>query len=442
MKHFKTKKVHPYLLIIQSFIGVIGIGTLLLAMPFSSTDGHSIGFLSALFSATSAVCVTGLSVIDISARLTLFGQIVMTVLMEIGGLSFITIAVFLFSVLGGKVGISDKLLLREALNQSSADSITKLVKKIVLISVAIQLAGIIVNFFIMLSIYHCSFLEALWRSVFHTVATYNNAGFDIFGSSSMVPFADNVPLTVATGILIILGSTGFTVFVDLYKKRKKLKLLSLNTKLSLITTAVLILLGMLIFKLAGGKDFTWLQSFFTSVTARTAGFTTVDLSGIGAHPACYSALIMLMVTGASPCSTGGGIKTTTVALIFISIVCYARGKKTKAFGRSISESLIFKAFVLLAVAVLAITLGAFLIGWAQPELGFEKVLFEVASAFSTTGLSMGITSQLNAFSRIVIILLMFIGRLGPLTIIGLVNRNWMSGTKELVALPQDNVIIG
>ncbi|MCQ2427745.1 MAG: hypothetical protein MJ137_05005 [Clostridia bacterium] len=442
MKLIKQHRIHPYLVIVISFAGVILAGTVLLSLPFSSSDGKSIGLLTSLFSATSAVCVTGLSVIDISATLSIWGKIIMAVLMEIGGISFITIAVFLFSVLGGKVGISDKLLLREALNQSSAGSITKLVRKIVLISLGIQLAATVVNFFIMLSIYDCGAAEAVGRALFHTIATYNNAGFDIFGSSSMVPFADNVALSVSTAILIILGSTGFTVFVDLYRKRRRPKLLSLNTKLSLITTFILIVSGTLTFRFTGGGDFSWLQAFFTSVTARTAGFTTVDLSMIGAHPASYTALIMLMITGASPCSTGGGIKTTTVAVIFIAIICYARGRKARAFGRSISDSIIFKAFVLLAAAVILVSLATFVISAVQPELGYEKILFEVASAFSTTGLSMGITSSLSSFSRIVIIVLMFVGRLGPLTVIGLVNRNWMSGARENISYPSDNVIIG
>ena len=185
---------------------------------------------------------------------------------------------------------------------------------------------------------------------------------------------------------------------------------------------------------------TWLEAIFTSVTTRTAGFTTIDMHEL--PPATYAIIIMLMFIGASPISTGGGIKTTTFAVILISIFYFARGKKAKAFKRKIPETSIFKAFVLFVVAIMVICLGLLLISLAQPELTFKKILFEVVSAFSTTGLSMGITTALNSFSKIVICVLMLFGRLGPLTIIGVVNRNFMNDTKEKIKYVEEGVYIG
>lgn len=209
-------------------------------------------------------------------------------------------------------------------------------------------------------------------------------------------------------------------------------------------TLVLIFGGAILLKLT--SNMTWLQSFFTSVTSRTAGFTTYNMGDLVNHPAAYVIIIFLMMIGASPCSTGGGIKTTTLAIALIATFSYARGKKARAFKRRIDDAQIFKSFVLIGVAVIIILVGTFVVCAAQPGIGgdssFMKVLFEVVSAFSTTGLSMGITSSLNAFNKLFFCLLMFVGRLGPLTIIGLVNKNWMTESNEEIQYIEESVIIG
>lgn len=435
----RPRKPHPYLTIILSFAGVIAVGTLLLLLPVSSASAKPVKPLTALFSATSAVCVTGLSVIDISAELSGFGQTVMALLMEIGGLSIITVAVFVFTVIGGRIGIYERFLLRESLGQDSAGTVTKLVMKIVSIALVIQSAGLILNFGAFLLTYPGEPLKALKFAAFHTVSAYNNAGFDIFGSDSMQSMRDNIPVNLSTAFMIISGGIGFPVISELISKRKN-KYITLNTKLCLISTAVLIITGTLAIKLLGG--FGWLESFFTSVTSRTAGFSTLDLSVLSEKPAVYAVVIGLMVTGACPCSTGGGIKTTTIAVILLAVCFYAVNRKTHAFGRNIPESVIFKAFVLLTVAVMIISTGTLVLSAIQPELGLDRILFEVVSAFSTTGLSMGITSSLSSASRIVIIILMFIGRLGPLTVISMVNRNWMTAGDDPVTYPDGNILVG
>ena len=433
----KVRKIHPYMLIIFSFLCVIIVGTCLLALPFASIDGKSFGFIDSLFMATSATCVTGLATINIANQMSIFGKIVMCLLMEIGGLSIITIGVFIFSILGAKIGVSNRFLIKEALNQNSAKGIVALVRKIILTSLIIQTIGVIINMFALVPHYN-DFWKGLGVSIFHSVASFNNAGFDMFGEESMIEFSSNVILNSSTILMIILGSMGFVVIDDIIAKRRWKKL-TLHSKITTITSGCLIFFGTLLLKFSM-SNMTWLEAIFTSVTTRTAGFTTIDMHEL--PPATYAIIIMLMFIGASPISTVGGIKTTTFAVILISIFYFARGKKAKAFKRKIPETSIFKAFVLFVVAIMVICLGLLLISLAQPELTFKKILFEVVSAFSTTGLSMGITTALNSFSKIVICVLMLFGRLGPLTIIGVVNRNFMNDTKEKIKYVEEGVYIG
>lgn len=433
-----TKKIHPYIFIILSFLVGILVGTSLLALPISSTSGKSFGFVDSLFMATSAVCVTGLSVMNVSVEMTIFGKIIMAILMEFGGLSFLTIAVFFFTIIGGKIGVSNRFLLKEALNQSSVKGIVALVRKIIFISFGIQTIGVIVNIFALLKYVDYNFWSALGYSIFHTIAAFNNAGFDIFGSNSMIPFNNDVFINSTTMLLIVLGGVGFVVLEDIVKC-KSFKKLKLHSKIVLISTFTLILSGAFLLKISL-NNITWLEAFFTSITCRTAGFSTIDMSNLA--PAGYFVIIILMFIGASPCSTGGGIKTTTFAIIFLSIVYFARGKKTKAFERSISNAVIVKAFILTTVGIICCLVTTILVSIIQPELGTRETLFEVISAFSTTGLSMGITSSLNSANKIILCLMMFFGRIGPLTIIGVVNKSWMVESKENVKYIEESVIIG
>lgn len=450
------KRIHPYLLILISFLGVILIGAILLCLPFSSTSGQSMGFVNALFMATSSVCVTGLSVMEngLLADLTNFGKIIMVILMEIGGLSFITIAIFFFTVLGGKIGISDRFILKEALNQNTSKGILDLVKRIVTVSITIQLIGMIINCFPLYEFVNevygpdNAFWKAVGMSAFHSAASFNNAGFDIFGNNSMELFASNagvisninvIVINVSTILMIVIGGIGFTVLSDVIRHRKWKKL-ALHTKITVITTGCLIVFGTLLIKLT--SEMPWLESLFTAVTSRTAGFATYNISNLENYPATYLIVIVLMFIGASPCSTGGGIKTTTFAILVLSIIYFAKGKKTKAFNRSIGSSQIFKAYALMGVAIMLLLVGTIVVSATQPELGIDKIFFEVVSAFSTTGLSMGITVALSSLNKVVLCFLMFFGRLGPLTVIGLVNKNISGAAKENIKYIEERVIIG
>ena len=435
----RVHKLHPYIIIILSFTSVILVGTGLLALPWAAKNGESFGFIDSLFQATSAVCVTGLSVINVGAEMTVYGKVVMCILMEIGGLSFLTFAVFFFTIIGAKIGISNRFLLKEALNQNSINGIVALVKKIVITSIAIQLIGTFINMFSLMPWCDYDFFKALGYSMFHSIAAFNNAGFDAFGANSMVQFKDDIILNASTIIMIILGGIGFIVLDEIVKKRS-FKKLSLHSKITLITTVILILFGMFMIKFSSWNDVSWMQALFTSVTSRTAGFTTIEMSELSGGS--YWTILILMFIGASPCSTGGGIKTTTIAIVAIAIFFFARGRKPHVFKRTITQSEIFKAFVLFSIAIIVDLFGAFLINAIQPELGIKETLFEAVSAFSTTGLTMGITSSLNAANRVIICILMLFGRLGPLTVIGVINKNWMTESKENIRYVEEKVIIG
>ena len=441
-----SKKIHPYLIIIFTFISVVLIGTIFLVLPISTTSGNSLGFVDALFMSTSCVCVTGLSVVTVSEQISVFGKIIMALLMEVGGLSFITIAVFFFIVIGGKIGVSNKFLLRESLNQSSVNGIVELVIKIIIISASIQIVGALINLIPIMKIYNNDFWKSLGVSLFHSAASFNNAGFDIFGPTSLIEYKDDLILNLTTMAMIIVGGIGFVVIDDMVRN-KRWGRFNLHTKITLVTTLCLLIFGTLLIKVTCYDGMTWLQAMFSSVTSRTAGFTTYDMSGLKEHPGTYVVIIMLMTIGASSCSTGGGIKTSTFAIVMISIVYFARGKKAKAFKRKISEGQIFKAFVLVSIVVMILLLGTFLMAVFQPDLsengfGIQEMLFEVVSGFSTTGLTMGITQYLNPANRLLICVLMLLGRLGPLTVIGVVNKNWMASSKENIQYVEENVIIG
>lgn len=432
-------KVHPYVFIILTFLSVILLGTICFMLPWAVKDGVRLSFVDALFMSTSCVCVTGLSVVTPAAKFSIFGKIVMALLMEVGGLSFLTIAVCFFAILGGKIGIGNRYLLREALNQNSLAGIVHLVKRIILISFVIQMVGVIMNYIALMSYYDYHFGKTLGVAIFHSIASFNNAGFDIFGNQSMIPFKDNILLNISTILLILCGGLGFIVIEEIVSKHN-LKKLSIHSKIVLIMTLLLTIIGMLVFKFSMFDEITWLQALFTAVTCRTAGFTVIPLESI--PPSAYVMFIVLMFIGASSCSTGGGIKTTTIFVIFLTLFYYAQGKKPRIFHRRISDGSIFKAFVLFGIAVMIIMLGTIMIGFSQPQLGLEKILFEVISGFTTTGLSMGITNSLNAFSKIVMCLMMFFGRLGPLTIIGVVNHNWMTESKEKIQYVEERIIVG
>ena len=417
----KNRAKHsPLLNVVLSFAIVIFIGTLLLLLPFSLKEGQSLSFVDALFTSASAVCVTGLVPIpSIAETFSVFGKIVLALLIQIGGLGFVTIAIFIFIALGMKIGIYNRYLAKEALNQSSAKGVVKLIILIVKTTFTIEFIGFVLNLFVFTKDY--SFIDACGISAFHAISAFNNCGMDILGANSLMAYKDNILLNISTTLMIILGGIGFVVLQDV-KQNKRWSKLFPHTKIVIKVTISLILIGMVLLKVIEGDSITWLQAFFHSVSSRTAGFATTSFANL--REATLLVLIVLMFIGASPSSTGGGIKTTTFYTMFKSIFAFACGKKAITYHRKIAEETKLRAFTLTTLAIGLIVVATFAIVLLEPSLNFMSIFFEVTSAFGTVGLSVGITAGLSPISKLIICLVMFFGRLGPLTILSLWNKNW------------------
>lgn len=408
-------------------------------LPFATKQGQSISYIDSLFLSTSAICVTGLvsTPLALSEILSGFGSVLLLLLVEIGGLGFITLVTFAFSFTKRKVGVSTSKLLKEAMNQNSYKELLPLAKKIVLTSFTIQGVGIILNTIAFL-FEGFGFFKALWHALFHTVSAFNNAGFDILGTTSLVDYKGNYLLMINTSTLILLGGLGFVVMFDILRKRKW-KRLNVHSKIVIEMTCIIVIAGTLLLKLSAYNEITWLDALLQIVFARTAGFYSHDLSTLS-----YAPLIILMLTmfiGGSPASIAGGVKTTTVYTIVRSVFCFGRGKAHLiAHNREIKSDSILKSYVLVTISVIFIGLMTFFIVVLQPGLSLKAVAFEAVSAFATCGTSLGITSQFNVLSKIAIILLMYFGRLGPITFISLLNKGMQND--ERVRYIEEKIIIG
>ena len=441
----KKLKLKPYTKIILSMLTVLLIGAILLWLPVSHVDGVSVSFLDAFFTSTSAVCVTGLSVFaDLTAVFNSFGLFVLVVLMEIGGLGIMTITMFFAIIIGAKIGITDRFELKEILNQNSNKGMVRLILSIMLLSFSIQLIMGIVNIVILFNSSY-GLLDSVNIGLFHAVSSFNNAGFDIFGGgNSMLDFADNIALNISTIISIVLGGLGFIVILDILSKLSKISRgkshkFTIHTKVVLIMTFSIITIGTFLLKICMGENITWLEALFQCVTARTAGFETVDMNLLN-MPA-YMIMLTLMFIGANPCSTGGGIKTTTLFVMCVAILNFAKGQSVVTFNRKIENQTIFKAFTLFAMSIMYVALIIFGVSLFDSALGFKEIVFEVISAFATVGVSMGITSLLSVPSKLLICLTMFVGRVGPLTVINMLNSNW-NRKKGNIDYVEEKMIIG
>lgn len=432
------KKISPYLIIVVSFLSLILLGSVLLYLPISKTGEGSLSFIDAFFTATSAVTITGLSpVSDLSVTLTLFGKIVLTFLIQIGGLSVVTFSVFVMYLIGAHIGINNRILIKEAFNQENLSGMVKLVIKIVIYTFILEFISFIVNLFVFVGTYEP--LKAIGISLFHAISAFNNAGFDLLGSESLQNLSGNLLLNLNTAITIIMGGLGFIVVNDIYEKRS-LKKLSTHSKIVLKVNLFLWIFGMLIFKFSEkGETLSWLEAFFLSVTARTAGFSNVNIGGISAVTSLV--LIFLMFIGGSPASTAGGIKTTTFYTLIKGVASYSRGKQVVTNKRLIDQATREKAKILLTTALVLIfvgTLGILILD----DVSLENALFESVSAFANVGLTKGITIILSNGSKVLLALLMFFGRAGILTILSLFNNRWYKKEFHNIEYIEEKLIIG
>ena len=379
-------------------------------LPISINDGASVSLIDALFTSTSAVCVTGLIAIDTADTFTVFGRTVVAMLIQIGGLGVTSVGVGFILLMRKKVGIKERTLIKESMNLDSLKGLVKLVKSVLLLTLIFESIGVILSYIVFSKNY--SPLDALGISMFHSIAAFNNSGFDILGNlQNLIPYQSNILLNLTTCGLIIFGGLGFLVIKEIIEKRS-FKKFSLHTKVVLITTGILLVVGTVVLKFT--EDITWLGAFFFSTSARTAGFSTYPLSNF--TNAGLFILTILMFIGASPGSTGGGIKTTTIFTLYKSIYSTSTNRHCVAFKRRIPSNVILKAFNITLLALFVVCMGTFILSILEPTYTFMQLLFEVTSAFGTVGLSTGITPNLSDLSKVIISLIMFIGRLGPMTI--------------------------
>ena len=426
------KNTSPYLLVILSFIGVILFGSVLLTLPFAHKDGQWGQYMDSLFIATSATCVTGLSTYanGLGGELTLFGQAVLMVMIQIGGLGFITIFTFFISLFQKKLQFKDRLFLSQAVNSNTIAGVSKFVKRVIFIVLITETLGFLLGLPVFLNVESYSTGEALWASAFTSISAFNNAGFDIFGAYSLIRIAENpiiynLPtwayyyLCSYIMILIILGGISFITIIDLVILRKKPKQWNSFVKIVLMTTGILLVSGFVIFTftdvISGNID--TFEAAFQSVTLRTAGFANFDENNLSLAGKVISCLFMFI--GGSPISTAGGIKTTTVFIIILCLVRFLQGKSITAFKREYTRTSILKAMSLVFLSLLTIVVGFILVAsfeQGKPLATSENIIFEVFSAFGTVGLSAGLTPALEVGSKITIIILMFFGRLGPITL--------------------------
>jgi len=424
-KFFRLKLAPPQVVSL-GFAGVILLGAILLALPIASKSGHSLRFLDALFTSTSAVCVTGLVVVDTGTHFTQFGQFVIISLIQVGGLGFMTFSTLLAILLGKKIGLKERLLIQESFNQLTLSGLVKLIRNVIITTLIFEgIGGIILTIRFMADF---PLQRALAFGFFHSVSAFCNAGFDLFGQvfgpfTSITHYVSDWTVVLTIGGLIVLGGLGFPVIVELSKYRQT-KHLSLHTKLVLSITAILIVAGtilILIFEftnprtLANAEPQTkFLGALFQSITPRTAGYNSLDISKM--RIGSWFIMIILMFIGASPSSTGGGVKTTTFGVLMATVAAAIHGKEDpEFFERRIAKDLVYKAITIVTVALALIAFVVLVMSLVEPY-NFIQLLFETVSAFGTVGLTTGITPSLTDLSRILITITMFLGRVGPVTV--------------------------
>lgn len=416
------------------FLMVILIGSALLMLPFAIKDGVKLNYIDALYTSTSAVCVTGLIAVDAGDTFTGFGQAVIATLIQIGGLGVTTIGAGVIILLGKKINLKGRTLIREGSNYTSLKGTVKLIRDIFITTIIFETIGAILSFIVFAQDYPIS--QAIAISIFHSIAAFNNSGFDILGNyQNLIPYQTDILLNLVTCFLIIFGGLGFLVIREVLSKRFKWRKFSMHTKVVLVVTLFLLTSGTILIKVSE-QNISWLGAFFFSVSARTAGFSTYSLATF--RSASLLIIIILMFIGASPGSTGGGIKTTTLFVLFQGIKSAATNKQEKAFKYSVPKDAFKKAAVITLLALFLVITSTYLIMMLDPNVAFIDALFEMTSAFGTVGLSTGITPNLSIGSKIISILMMYIGRLGPLTIATL----WYFSRGENIKYPDGNIAIG
>lgn len=432
MKKF-IKAQPPARIIALGFALTILLGSVLLMLPCSVKDGVELDYIDSLYTSTSAVCVTGLIAVDAADTFTPIGRFILAALIQIGGLGVTSIGAGIILAVGKKLDLKGRSLVKEASNLDSGKGIIRFIKDVLFTTLIIEAVGAILSFAVFVRDYNP--LDALGISLFHSVAAFNNSGFDILGGlRNLIPYRDDVFLNLVTCALIFFGGIGFLVIREMRTHGIRLKRYSMHAKVVLSVSAVLTVLGTLLLYMC--EDITLLGAFFHSVSARTAGFSTYPLSSFSSSGLLV--LCVLMFIGASPGSTGGGIKTSTFFVLIKGIKASATNCSEKAFKYAIPKDSFRKASVITLLGIAIVALGTLGFIMLEPTIALEDALLEITSAFGTVGLSSGITPSLGIPAKLISILIMYIGRLGPLTVASM----WYFNRGERVRYPEGNIAIG
>lgn len=441
-------KLQPAQLVLLTFILLILIGSAFLALPFSVKPGEELSLADAMFMATSATCVTGLATVSLVDQFSVFGQIIILLLIQVGGLGFMTLSTSLTIFVGRSLDMKEKLVMQDLLEVTSQEDLIGMVVNIIKYTFFIELWGSLVLTGAFLYQGH-SITRAVFYGVFHSVSAFCNAGFALF-SNSLENFATDPIVSGVVMVLIVLGGIGFIVIRELemvFRGRVKANNISVHSKIVVITTLFLIISGaVFIFfgeYMASLKDYSLgdkaLLSLFHSITTRTAGFNTLPMTSFQAYTVYF--MILLMFVGASPGSTGGGVKTTTFAILLESVRATLSGRnQVSFFNRTIPSEIVVKTTALIIVSAITVSFYILVLVNLEPNLDFMALFFEVISAFATVGLSLGITPELSQASKLVLVSLMFIGRVGALTLVVAIGQKGSGSTR--VKYPKGRIMIG
>ena len=445
---YRRNGFNPLPVIASGFAGLILLGSFLLTLPAASAGPGRVSWFDALFTSTSAVCVTGLVVRDTGTAYSTFGHVVLLVLIQMGGLGFMTFATLLLRLMGRGISLKERMIMRDSMNEDVLGGVVRLVQWVVASTFCVELAGAALFAFRMIPMYGVG--KGIFYSIFHAVSAFCNAGFDLFGGGrSLTGFSGDVLMNLTAIALVVIGGLGFGVLGDI-RDYRSFKRFRLHTKLVLVSyTALMVLSFLMVLALEWNNPATLgpmpvgeklLNAFFQSVTLRTAGFNTYDQQ---AQRDCTKLICcFMMVIGAAPASTGGGIKVTTLSILFLTVRMVARGESSiKVFGRRIESSVIQRTVTIVCIAVALVFVDVCALSLLQPGADFLDLLYECSSAMGTVGISAIGSASLVPVARMLIIITMFTGRVGPLTLAMILNRK-QNRAKELINFPEEHVMIG
>jgi trk system potassium uptake protein len=444
----KVLYANPARVLVLGFVAVITLGMLLLLMPAASLDNKSVGLVNALFTATSAVCVTGLVVVDTGTHWTLFGKMVIAILIQVGGIGFMSMATLFAVILGKRITLRERLIIQQAVGQDTLSGVVRFSLYLLTLTLVVQFTGVMLLSFRFIPEY--GMLAGLGYAVFHSISAFCNAGFDLIGNGlSLTPYVNDPLVSLTIGFLIILGGLGFTVILDILSHYKNFHL-TLHTRLVLLITGFLLVVGTVVFVVLewnnpatlGELPFfsKLLAGFFQSLTTRTAGFNTIDTAGLTTASQVWT--VVLMFIGGSPASTAGGIKTITFGVMIIMTVSVIQGKEeVEIFKRKIPYDIVNRAITIFVIGIIMLVSATMLLLILENQFPFIAILFEVTSAFGTVGLSTGITPLLSTPGKLLLIVTMFTGRVGTLTIAYALAKR-QNQHLNLIHYPRERIIVG